>query len=176
MSTLRLRPPPPWSKVPNILWRGRVLSEAAGGPGDPGRIIYRAPGKGAQAQIEGRAVLLGNRRLMLENEISFDSEDMSDPWNRRARQWSMCRRWRGCRVIARRCAENTAATWRNCGDAVTAVMSPETTRHRGGHRPAAVLTGFSPRCCPGTRLARKRLQEQGERVIMVGDGITTPRL
>ena len=46
-----------------------------------------------------------------------------------------------------------------------------TTDHGGAIAGRRALTGFWPRCCRKRRRQVKRLQEEGQRVIFVGDGI-----
>ncbi len=144
----------------------------------PAESFAALPGKGARAQVEGRAVLLGNRRLMLENGISFDSlQDTSDSLEREGK------------TVVYVAVDGKAAGVIAVADVLKAdaAATLEELRRRGYR--TVMLTGDNPATAaaiaeaagidrvlaevlPGDKAAEiKRLQEGGERVIMVGDGI-----
>ncbi|MEW5785472.1 MAG: copper-translocating P-type ATPase [Bacillota bacterium] len=145
----------------------------------PGTDTFTAlPGKGVRARIEGKEVLLGNRRLMLENQIDITFlEETIDHLENQGK------------TVIQVAADGSAAGVIAVADVLKAdaPAALEELRRRGYQ--TVMLTGDNPATAaaiaravgidrvlaevlPGDKAAEiRRLQEEGRRVIMVGDGI-----
>ncbi len=136
------------------------------------------PGHGAQADVNGRAVFVGNRKLMRDNNIAFDglaqSADTLEGAGRTVIYAATDGKLAGLIAIAdapRETSKATVAKLRGMGIQVAMLTGDNRATAERIAKELGIETVFAE-VLPGQKAHKvKELQTQGTRVAMVGDGI-----
>lgn len=136
------------------------------------------PGHGAKATVNGRAVLVGNRKLMGDNQIGLDSlaqsADELEGAGRTVVYAAVDRKLAGLIAIAdapRDSSKETVAKLRSMGVQVAMLTGDNRATAERIARELGIEIIFA-QVLPGQKADKvKELQAQGKKVAMVGDGI-----
>ncbi len=136
------------------------------------------PGHGAQATVDGKQVLVGNRKLMRDNQVPFDglaqSADSLEGAGRTVVYATVDGQLAGLVAIAdapRDTSKETIAKLREMGIQVAMLTGDNRTTAERIAKELGVDTVFAE-VLPGQKADKvKELQSRGKLVAMVGDGV-----
>ena len=136
------------------------------------------PGHGAKATVEGKSVLVGNRKLMSDNKIAFDgltqTADSLEGAGRTVVYAAIDGKLAGLIAIAdapRDTSKAAVAKLRALGIQVAMLTGDNRTTAERIAQELGIETVFAE-VLPGQKADKvKELQSQGKQVAMVGDGI-----
>jgi len=136
------------------------------------------PGRGAKATVNGKTVLVGNRKLMVDNKIAFDglaqSADSLEGTGRTVIYAAVDNQMGGLIAIAdapRDTSKATVAKLKSLGIQVAMLTGDNRATAQRIAQELGIETVFA-QVLPGQKADKvKELQAQGKRVAMVGDGV-----
>jgi Cu2+-exporting ATPase len=136
------------------------------------------PGHGAKARVDGKTVLVGNRKLMKDNHIEFDGLDQSadalEGTGHTVVYAAVDNKFAGLIAIAdapRDTSKGTVAKLRGLGIQVAMLTGDNRATAERIAKELGIETVFA-QVLPGQKADKvKELQSQGKLVAMVGDGV-----